>query len=227
MTDLIHDLDPIHPVTCGLHAADLVVDTGLRVNEIYQEVDLAVMHGYPMYADWATGPLDPDFVPFLCALTTALCGKPTLMEEFGGPTTPQGQPAAVWSWSGFGEPRKQFIPSEDDMAVYLEAVLPKLIEVGATGALLWCFADYVPELFDRPPCDQSWHERCFGLVRPDGSLKPHAEAIRRFASTRPMIQRARREVRLGVRAEDYYSDPESHAREAYRLFRATAGGRRL
>lgn len=62
----------------------LIEDNGLRVNDIFSEVDIPVMHGYPMYADWATGPLDPDFVPYLCALTTALCGKPTLMEEFGG-----------------------------------------------------------------------------------------------------------------------------------------------
>jgi len=227
MTDLIHDLDPIHPVTYGLHAAELVVDTGLRVNEIYREVDLAVMHGYPMYADWASGPLDPDFVPFLCALTTALCGKPTLIEEFGGPTAPEGEPAEVWSWIGYGKPRQQFIPSEEELAAYMEAVLPKLVEVGATGALLWCYADYVPELFDRPPCDRAWHERSFGLVRADGSLKPHAEVIRRFASTRPGIQTARRQVTLGVTPEVYYSDPLAHAREAYRRFRATAGGQRL
>jgi hypothetical protein len=67
MTTLIRGIDPRHPVACGLHMANLVQDNGLRVNDVFAEVDTAVMHGYPMYADWAIGPLDPDFVPFLCA----------------------------------------------------------------------------------------------------------------------------------------------------------------
>ena len=83
-----------------------------------------------------------------------------------------------------GEHRTQFMASEDDFAAYMAAVLPKLVEVGATGAMTWCFADYVPELWDRPPCDEFKHERFFGLVRPDGSLKPHAKAIRDFAERR-------------------------------------------
>jgi len=92
MAGLIHAIDPVHPVTCGLHVASLVEDNGLRAHDIFAEVDLAAMHGYPMYADWSTGPLDPDFVPFLCALTSALCGKATLMEEFGGCTGAPGRP---------------------------------------------------------------------------------------------------------------------------------------
>ncbi|MEZ4516553.1 MAG: hypothetical protein R3C44_06845 [Chloroflexota bacterium] len=79
--------------------------------------------------------------------------------------------------------------SEEGLAEYIEAVLPRLVEVGATGAVIWCFADYVPELWDRPPCDEAKHERFFGLVRPDGSLKPHAEAIKRFAATHPRYKR--------------------------------------
>lgn len=223
MADQIHDVDPVHPVTVGLHVADLMVDTGLQVNEVFGAVDRAVMHGYPMYVDWAAGPLDPDFVPFACALTTALSGKPTMMEEFGGPTAPKGEPATVWQWVSYGNPRRQFMPSEDDLAAYIEAVLPRLVEVGATGALLWCFADYAPALFDRPPCDESWHERSFGLVRADGSLKPHAEVLRRFAASRPTVQAARRRVSLDLTPEAYYANPLDHAREAYRRFREGDG----
>jgi endo-1,4-beta-mannosidase len=224
MAETIHEIDPAHPVTCGLHTDDLAVDTGLRANDVFGELDLAVMHGYPMYSDWAAGPLDPDFVPFLCALTAALSGKPTMMEEFGGPTAPKGEPAQVFEWISYGRPRRQFVPSEEDLAAYVEAVLPQLVEVGATGALLWCFADYVPALFDKPPCDQAWHERSFGLVRADGTLKPHAEVIRRFASAGPRIQAARRLLELDVTPEGYYADPQGHAVAAYQRFRQSLKG---
>jgi endo-1,4-beta-mannosidase len=219
MTGLVHEIDSAHPVTCGLHMMNLVQDNGLRVDQVFSETDLAVMHGYPMYADWSAGPLDPDFVPFLCALTSALCGKPTLMEEFGGCTAQPGQPASALEWTSYGQPRRQYMASEEGMAAYVEQVLPKLVEVGARGAMLWCYADYVPELYTRPPCEESWHERFFGLVRPDGSLKPHAEVIRRFAATGPTVQAARRQVTLTVTPEEYYQDPARQAKQAYRSYR--------
>jgi len=224
MTALIRSLDASHPVTCGLHMDSLVRDNGLRVHDVFAEVDVAVMHGYPMYADWATGPLDPDFVPFLCALTSALSGKPTLMEEFGGPTEAPGMPASTWTWSGYGRLRQQFVPSEEELAQYLEMVLPRLVRVGALGALLWCFADYAPELYDRPPYDEVLHERVFGLVRPDGSLKPHAGVLRRFAASAPRVLVSNTEamegervrgVDLDISPEEYYQDPLGHARRLY------------
>ncbi|MGC9358716.1 MAG: glycoside hydrolase 5 family protein, partial [Anaerolineae bacterium] len=119
MTGLIKASDPVRPVTCGLHVASLVEDNGLRVPDVFGETDVAVMHGYPMYADWAAGPLDPDFVPFLCALTTALCGKPALMEEFGGCTAPPGEPSTVWEWEAYGRRRRQFMASEEALAEYV------------------------------------------------------------------------------------------------------------
>ena len=197
MAGLIRELDPQHPVTCGLHVASLLQDNGLRVDDVFAETDLAVMHGYPMYIDWARDPLDPDFVPYLCALTSALSGKPCLMEEFGGPTEAPGKPSGVWEWTSYGQPRQQFMASEEDFARYLEQTLPRLVEAGALGAMLWCFADYDPALWDRPPCDESWHERHFGLVRPDDTLKPHAEVIRRFAASHPTAQPPTRSLTLG------------------------------
>lgn len=220
LSSLIRRIDPHHPITCGLHVPNLVEDTGLRANDILAEVDLAVIHGYPMYADWAAGPLDPEFVPFLCALTSALCGKPTLMEEFGGCTAPPGQPSTVWQWTAYGQPRQQFMASEEELAAYLEQTLPRLVEVGALGAVLWCYADYIPELYHRPPCDEAHHERFFGLVRPDGSLKPHAEVIRRFAANSPTVQPARRSVTLDISPAAYYEDPLRHAQRLYAQFRS-------
>ena len=66
--------------------------------------------------------------------------------------------------------REQFLASEEEFAEFIRLTIPKLQESGATGAMLWCYADYVPELWDLPPCNNSQHERFFGFVRADGSL---------------------------------------------------------
>lgn len=225
MTALIKDIDPVHAVTCGLHAASLVENNGLRIHDVFAETDVAVMHSYPMYTPLARHPLDPDYVPFTCALVSALCGKPTLMEEWGGCTAAPGQPSEVWEWTAYGTPRDQFMASEEAMAEYIEAALPKLVEVGATGSFLWCYADYVEALWDKPPCLESKHERFFGLVRPDGSLKPHAEVIRRFAQTQPKVQPATRTVKLNDSTpEDYYQDPYGHIARLYHAYLAEYEG---
>lgn len=210
MTQLIKSIDPQHPVTCGLHVASLLVDNRLWVNHVYGETDVAVMHSYPMYLNWSRHNLDPDVVPYTCALVSALCGKPTLMEEFGGCTAAPGEASTTWEWTAYGNPRTQFMASEEELADYLRAVLPKLVEVGATGAMLWCYADYIEALWDKPPCKESKHERFFGLVRPDGSLKPHALVIKEFAATQPTVQPAKRTVALDVTPEEFYRAPSEH-----------------
>jgi len=216
---LIKDLDPGHPVTCGLHTGTLFNDTGLRAHEVFAEVDFPVIHGYPMYTPWAKGPLDPMFVPFLCALVSALSGgRPTLMEEFGGATEAPGKPSSTWRWTAYGKPKSLFMAGEDDFAAHIEQVLPNLVEAGATGAVFWCWADYVPELWNRPPCDEQKHERFFGLVRSDGTLKPHAEVVRRFADSRPVVRQPSCTVRLDISGEAFYQDPDGHARRLYGEF---------
>jgi endo-1,4-beta-mannosidase len=223
MRELIGDVDPHHDVTCGLHVASLFEDNGLRVDDVFAETDVAVMHGYPMYVPWARHPLDADFVPYLCALTSALGAKPCLAEEWGGCTAPGGGESTTWEWVTYrGVARTQFMAGEEVFAEYVAAVLPKLVEVGSPGAMLWCFADYVEELWDRPPCDPSGarHERHFGLIRPDGTVKPHAEVIRRFATTRPTVEPASRTLTLDVSPDEYYTDPAGHARRLYGEFLA-------
>lgn len=225
LVNLIRSSDPSHPVTCGLHADSLLSDNGLRVNQVFAETDFGVMHIYPMYASpwWARSPLDPELVPFACALAAALSGKPILMEEFGGCTALPGQASYIWEWQNPGYPRvQQFMAAEEELAAYLEAVLPKLVTAGATGAMLWCYADPAPELWDRPPYDWAPHERFFGLIRPDGSLKPHAEVLRRFAASRPIVQPPARVLTLPFPGEDYYQDPRGNALALYRRWLAEA-----
>jgi endo-1,4-beta-mannosidase len=109
---------------------------------------------------------------------------------------------------------------EEAFAGYVASVLPGLVEVGSTGAFMWCFADYDPRLWDRPPCDEGGakHERHFGLVRPDGGLKPHAEVIRAFAATGPTVMPPSKTLSLDVTPDQYYEDAAGHARRLYQTW---------
>lgn len=219
MVDLIKSIDPTHPVTIGLHGDGLHRDNGLRIDKVYKHTDLAVMHSYPMYTAWARKPLDPDFVPFTCALTAALAGKPILMEEFGGPTAQPGEPSHIMKWTETnGRAREQFMASEEEFAEFIGLTIPKLQESGATGAMLWCFADYVPELWDLPPCNNSQHERFFGLVRPDGSLKPHAKVMQEFAATQPQVKPIPDYAQFQLDPVEFYKDPMPFLVDFYRQY---------
>jgi endo-1,4-beta-mannosidase len=219
MTGLIKDIDTRHPVTVGLHGDGLHHDNGLRIDKVYAQTDVAVMHAYPMYTPWARHPLDPDFASFCCALTAALCGKPALMEEFGGCTAQPGEPSYTMTWvETNGREREQFMAGEEDFAEYIRLALPKLQDSGATGAMLWCYADYVPELWDLPPCQNAVHERFFGLVRPDGSLKPHAKVIQEFAKTNPQVQPIPAYARLTVDPDEFYAEPLGYLVDLYEQY---------
>jgi hypothetical protein len=177
------------------------------------------MHAYPMYLKVAQSPLDPYLVPFTVALTSALSGKPVLMEEWGGCTAAPGDPSGVQTFAGPSGPYEQFMASEEDLATYIETVLPLLQQVGATGSMLWCFADYHESLWNEPPCRDTGHERFFGLVRPDGSLKAHAEVVRRFAATQPEVQPSRTlGAPIEVDATDFYRNPSAETARLYRAF---------
>ena len=215
MTSIIRSVDPDHPITCGLHVESLQLDNGLWVGDVFGAVDLAVMHGYPMYSEWSRGELDTRFVPFMCALTTAFCGKPTMAEEFGACTEAPGNPSKTWEWKAFGRRRTQFMASEEAFADYLEEVLENLLAVGSSGAMLWCFADYAEDLWSSPPCDEAIHERFFGLIRPDGSLKPHADVVRRFAARDPRVQPGTKAVYLDVTQREFYTAPRQHVERLY------------
>ena len=216
----IADIDPRHHRTVGLHAPSLMEDNGLRADRMFEHADIAVMHAYPIYADFATGPLDADAVPFATALTAALSGRPTLMEEFGAATAPRGEATTTWEWQALGQRWSQIMLAEEVLAEHLADVLPRLVDVGSTGALLWCFADYHEDLWSRPPCDTKPHERHFGLVRPDGSLKPHAQVLRDFAATQPVVRAPSERARFGIDGDAFYADVEAALPDLYAAFRS-------
>lgn len=215
MVAIVHEIDSVHPVTLGLHYGSQRQRNGLAIDQVFAETDVAVMHSYPMYVDWAQHELDPDFVPYTCAVTAALSGKPVLMQEFGGCTAEPGRESFYWEWEAPGVKRRQFMASEEDFAEFIGQVLTNLHQSGTTGALLWCFADYAPELWDRPPCDTAKHERFFGLVRPDGSLKPHAQVVKNFAKTNPQVKPIPEWAQLDINASEFYADPYKMVKGQY------------
>jgi endo-1,4-beta-mannosidase len=219
MFAVIAELDPARHRTVGLHSPSLSSRNHLRADQVFEAADFAVMHAYPIYANFGGDPLDPDVVPFATALTAALSGMPTMMEEFGACTAPPGSDTVDWRWSTAYREFDQIMLSEEVLADHVGEVLPRLVEVGATGAMLWCFADYHESLWDRPPCDGQRHERHFGLVRPDGSLKPHAEVVRDFIATGPVISQPSARAHIEVDAERFYRDPAAALPGHYRTFR--------
>lgn len=215
LRDAIRAADSVkpRPVTCGLHADSLrfssnnVPVSGMfgQNSETSAQLGPAVMHAYPQYVSWLCeqDPLNPNFVPFTCAMTAAMISSSfdemtyprcsVLAEEFGACTAPPGAPSQTWKWNtksigGEMREREQFMAGEPEFADYLQKVLLRLHATGARAAVLWCWADYASSLWRKAPCSENLHERYFGLVRPDGTLKPHANVIRAFAETKPMVK---------------------------------------
>ena len=205
---VIRSIDAQRPVLIGLHLTDLEADVGFRIDDIAAETDISVMHGYSIYSRLARSPLDAGVVPFTAALAATLAGRPVLYEEFGVNTR---WPDAPGGWQDLhlpgGRSRRVYFATEEDAAAHVQAVLEGLVRVGSLGAFLWCFADYHPDLWTRPPCDYQIHERFFGLVRPDGSLKPTAQVIRGFAAHGPTVSEPHRTLELSMSGPDYYRDP--------------------
>jgi endo-1,4-beta-mannosidase len=217
----IHGVDPGVPITYGAHGLSLTT-RGLTIPALAPSLEYLSMHGYPIYSEVARGPLDPELVPFMTWLSSRLGSKPTLMQEFGVCTAPPGEPSHTIQDDFLGQMKPQFMASEEDAAAYYAAVLDRLWETGAMGALAWDYADYPPELWNRPPLDRAKRERTFGIFRSDGSSKPGAEVMAGFAEemrTGAIEDRlgphGGKRVELEVDPEGYYVDPERSFREAY------------
>ena len=58
-----------------------------------------------------------------------------------------------------------------------------------------------------------------GMVRPDGSLKPHAEVLRSFVAAGPTISAPSARARFDVDGAAFYADPATAAAALYREFR--------
>ena len=119
-------------------------------------------------------PTDAALVPFLARVTRWLGGgADVLFSEFGLPTADLAEEAVRGRRSSPRRPRRE----------YIGRVLDGLRGAGATGAMLWCYADYDAATFGRPPMDEATHERSFGLWRADGTPKPAVDVVRAFAGS--------------------------------------------
>jgi endo-1,4-beta-mannosidase len=209
MTGALRTADPGRPVTVGTHMEDLEEDRGIGPAEAARWCDFVCMHGYPIYADWSTGPTDARLVPFLAVVTRWLAGgAPVLFEEFGLPTA-VGEP-----------PPGGLLVGEAEAAAYTASVLDGLHDVGALGALLWCFSDYEPGRFDRAPLDEAVHERTFGLWRADGSPKPVvAELTARRGRTRVESGAPVTPDWIDVDVDEFAADRRAQLARLYRRYR--------
>ncbi|MDO8794440.1 MAG: hypothetical protein Q7J25_07470 [Vicinamibacterales bacterium] len=212
---------PGTPIQIGAHLPSLTTANYMRIDDLAAVADEDVMHAYPLYSKAARSFLDPELVPFSCAVTAGLAGsgRPTLMQEFGLCTAPPGAAGQTITDDFLGQPLSQYLASEDEASAYYDAVLEGLLRTGAAGAYAWCYGDYNPRLFDRPPLATAVRERTFGLVRSDGSEKPAADVFRKFRQRRDagMLDRSAAAVPgvLDISPDEYYRAPEAHFERLY------------
>ncbi|HLY64927.1 MAG TPA: cellulase family glycosylhydrolase [Chloroflexota bacterium] len=204
-------------VSCGLHAEDLEKNRHLSPATMAESNDFLCMHGYSVYSSWAKDKLDSDVCPFLNILTESMGGKPVLFEEFGICTAAPGASGYFADLQTRAGVLHQYFASEDEAAGYYEEVLDKLWNAGSLGAFAWSFGDYDSSLFGAPPCNTHLHERSFGLVRADGSLKPMAEVLQRFAAE-PKPIRPLAPERLYSGMDDYYRELPHSLTERFQDF---------
>lgn len=202
------------PVTLGLHQADLEEDRFLGPQEAARFCEILSMHAYSGYSTWADGPLDEKVPLFLGLLTQWLGGKDVLVEEVGVPTEPSPGSLNKVKREKMG---RIFLASEEAAESYLRKVLELLSANGLWGALVWCFSDYDPALWDSPPFDDQVHERFFGLLRSDGSPKAAMNVIHD-------CPRQKRPTALSwdwidIERREYYERPLEHLEHLYRNFR--------
>ena len=190
----IRAADASAQITIGLHMEDLEEDRRIRPAEAAEVSDFLCMHGYPLYAPWARSSVDPLLPAYLAEVTRWLGRKDVLFEEFGMPSRTADE--------------------EDAADIYTAAALDALHDAATTGALLWCFSDYAPSLWDRAPFVQAPHERFFGLWHADGRAKPAVRHLARYmgVARRPPGPDA---VWVDIPRERFYDDPAANLRRMY------------
>ena len=220
LANTIRRAAPGTPIQIGAHLLSLTTPNYLRIDDIAGAADEDVMHAYPLYSKTARSFLDPELVPFSCALTAELAqtGRPVLMQEFGLCTAGPGEPGRTITDDFLGRPLSQYLASEDEGATYYDEVIRRLLDTGAAGAYAWSYGDYHERLFDRSPLSTAIRERTFGLVRADGTEKPAAGVFRRIRTERDAgtLDGASAAPRiLDLSPDEYYADPQANFDRLY------------
>ena len=203
LSSAIRSADATALVTVGLHMEDLEEDRRLGPTEASEACDLLSMHGYPIYARWADGPTDHQVLPFLARVTHWLGeGGDLVFSEFGLPS---------------------LVVEDDAGAAYTARALEGLRCAGCLGALLWCYSDYDPALWESPPFDLAPHERSFGLWRADGSPKPAVAAIAAFVGA-ARCTAAHADAWIDIDRDEFRLDPRAQLPRLYRRYREQSRG---
>lgn len=162
MYTAIREVDENHYVGTGDGArAELVPNyDGFRVEKINNYVDYLAPHIY-LYGEYEKGDNDDVRLSYRhsCRIKYVNLGKPVLLEEFGCPTTNT---------------------SEENQARLYRIVLFSALANSAAGCLNWCYSDFSTE--DIEPFVYHPPQLRYGVTRTDGSEKPAAREIRRFAN---------------------------------------------
>jgi endo-1,4-beta-mannosidase len=203
LSSAIRSADATALVTVGLHMEDLEEDRRLGPPEASEACDLLSMHGYPIYARWADGPTDHQVLPFLARVTHWLGeGDDVVFSEFGLPS---------------------LVVEDNAGAAYTARALEGLRRAGCLGALLWCYSDYDPALWESPPFDLAPHERSFGLWRADGSPKPAVAAIAAFVGA-ARCTAAHADAWIDIDRDEFRLDPRAQLPRLYRRYREQSRG---
>jgi Endo-beta-mannanase len=192
---------------------DLEEDRQLGPREVSESCDFLSMHGYPIYARWADGPTDDHLLPFLARVTCWLGeGQEVMFSEFGLPTYRRGDPSKRRA-----EGDATVLVDEDAAAGYTRRALEALRRAGCLGAMLWCYSDYDPALWQNPPLDLARHERTFGLWRSDGSPKPSVAAVAAFVGAeRCAVEHP--DAWIDIERDAFWSDPGGQLPRLYRRY---------
>jgi endo-1,4-beta-mannosidase len=211
MVKAIQNAHPGSQVTLGMHAEDLEEDRHLWPQDAALYCDFLSMHGYAFYLSWVDNE-DVYLLPFLGTITTWLGGgAPVLFQEFGWPTKP----------IHFAPPTSDIstpLWSEEQIEEYYRQALFLLHSTGMIGALGWCFADYHPELYDKPPLDDKQHERYFGLTHWDGSVKPALATLGAWGG-QPRLSLELPSWLLHEDPERYYDDPIGNLQKWFKVYK--------
>ncbi|HEY5959106.1 MAG TPA: hypothetical protein VIV60_21260 [Polyangiaceae bacterium] len=194
LSQIIHSVDKRHPVTCSLAGANLSTNATLRVDQVFSVLDHSTMDRDGLSA--ATGNTDARALAiFGCALTTALSGKPCLLQS-------------DWDSSSVSDANTEGLGADAPEGIAARMLLNGLYEVGALGAIIGTFTDLPDEMQIRS-----------GLVDADGRMRPHAAAIQEFVGTKPRVQKpSGKSIALGMSADEFYEHPDTNLRRLFGEF---------
>jgi len=153
LVEAIKELDEVHMVSIG-DSTSPRSRLPLRPENVFDLVDYLSPHIYYY---------DDDEVRHTYYYMMELeylrsLGVPVILEEYGFPTN---------------------LYEEDSHSRFIELILYGALALGVQGAWVWCFSDF-PREEDEPYLWEP-HELSFGIVRANGTPKPAASSIKKFA----------------------------------------------